>query len=185
MAKDRLSFDPDEAAEWDSYSGDILDAIKSGYLDDHLKELGRASIERAKKVGLIKPKSKRIRTDDSVNDSVGVSVSVTDNNGLLIKVSPASPSYKGQVISFEGHNYPRKAFIGSRFALPPGSFKNQAYIGTVVKITGAGEKAFRVEFEASVAHGAFKDDGTGTETGFIYYNKVRNLFELPGKRRSV
>lgn len=160
----KTEVDPEEKAEWDEYVYDVIEAIKGGYLDDHLKELGRASIERAKKVGLIKPKSKQIRTDDEPLLDTKVS------SDLLVNVPPCGAGYAGDKIEFQGREYAKANFLGQRFRLQSGAYKNPKYDGMIVTITGAGQKAFKVEFPTAVGATAFET------SGFIFYNKVSNLF---------
>lgn len=160
----------------------IIEEIKAGGLDEHLREIAEAAYTRAIETGSVKrvekadpDKRKRLRTEETT-ETVQDTQGQPHQKWWPVKPTPVPPDgfNKGVAVEYKGNWYKRREFIGKSFPLPRGAYSNVDYAGMYVTITGMGEKSFKIDFPDSSPNGAKVFDSTG----FVDLKKCEFLFDL-------
>lgn len=169
----------DTSAQFESRHEDMLnfiEDIEAGVYDHWLRQIAQAAYIRAQKIGDAGPKrvpkKKRLTKPD---------VSVDDGNQIVTIIpnpvnAPVNPvPYSMNTFVVKGKHYSREEFLHKSFVVRTGTYNDGRYDGQIATITGAGAKAFKVEF-SDKSNAPTGPGGNKGEVTFIWYDRVPYLF---------
>lgn len=195
--------DSDVQKEWDEWMPQLLNDIQAGYFDAHLRPVARALFARREALtGTEHVVSDEAGSDEAgvvscpdcgmkFKAALALDTHMAQKHTLLPaqqlvahhSVRPVSPQYDPkdsfevpQGFPYGGKRYRRADLIGGLVTLPSGVLTDTKLTGTVVRITGLGEKKVKIEFtNPAILTGTMKkwhDSGRGY---FAPYSLLREV----------
>jgi hypothetical protein len=131
--------DSSDREAWEAYVPEILDAIKTGYLDSSLKDLVKTGWERAQKIGVASA-AKKTTTSDLLELQTDVPVV-----GETASVFPVTMNLVG-TFAYGGARYYRTQMVGTVVRLRNVGASSWYMEGALIKIVSIGNKRVKGRF---------------------------------------
>lgn len=139
---------PEVIAVWDENYMTVIDSIRDGQLDKHIKEIAQACIARFEEVNGISLVKKSNGGSVSRSAAYAAAAAATDAQPIqMLAFNSVAPAHNVVVGAFvyAGKAY-RKSDVMDKVITLDGSYGHGEYDGLRVRITGAGKKMLKVDF---------------------------------------